>query len=171
MGIWLHLEFGRLKFAIFFQIFSVQTPSPKRAILSHWLRQSKIDMAEMHSWALHVQIWGIVKGFFSELYLLGSPLPLNAYPQTEMKISFISSACSDWLIVDLIEISVGKDSESVFRFSRDECLDWLAVSAMDAARVRMVTPWPSSLLALKFYVVCSCFTGLIGKSLLCICYV
>ena len=53
-----------------------------------------------------------------------------------MEIGFISSANSDQLIEGLIEISTGKDSEAVSRLRRDECLDWLAACAMDAARFR-----------------------------------
>lgn len=85
----------------------------------------------MPSWALYVQIWGIVKEFplayisiyiYRHLYiyiyiplytLLGSPLPVCACPRMEMKIDFIPSASSDRLIVGLIDISAHEDSEAI----------------------------------------------------------
>ena len=51
------LNLGWLKFAIFFKLFIVQTPSPEGATLNPWVAQPKRDKAEVHSWALQVQVW------------------------------------------------------------------------------------------------------------------
>jgi len=78
-----------------------------------------------------------VKGFLLgsiTIYHLQPPLSLNIYPRKEMEVDFTSSANSDRLIVGPSEISVGKDSEAVS--SREECLDWVALCTMVAARVR-----------------------------------
>ena len=142
----------------------IQCPDYREGHSCHSHIQPKMGRAEIHSWALHVQIWDIVKGFllgcdisFSHPLLLNiqprvrvsgshsivssflqahglnlSPLHCRQIlyhlsclgsPRTEIKLGLISSTNSDRLIVGLIEVSIGTNSEAISRLHSDECLD------------------------------------------------
>ena len=175
----------------------IQCPDYREGHSCHSHIQPKRGRAEIHSWALHVQIWDIVKGFLLGCDISFShPLLLNIYPRvrvsgshsivssflqahglqptrllcpwnfpdkntgvgsysllqgifltqgsnlsplhcrqilyhlsclgsprTEIKLGLISSTNSDRLIVGLIEVSIGTNSEAISRLHSDECLD------------------------------------------------
>lgn len=111
--------FGGLKFVIFFQIVSVPTPSPKRALwITHTVWVSSGRNALMDFACANTE--------YSEMYLLGLPLSCQCIPQSrdENRFQVPTLPCR---LAGFPEISIVQDSEAVSRPSKDECLDCEAV--------------------------------------------